>query len=103
MPRATIAAVGDVLLFLFAGGAAGEDAGLGEERLEVVGGGDEFDAFVGEDLGDGAEQHVGVAGAEVEEELGEAPVGADGGEDLRVLDLAGHDGAGNAFSAERFR
>ena len=50
-----------------------------------MGGGDELDAFVGEDFGDRAEEHVGVAGAEVEEELGEAPVGADGGEDLLVL------------------
>ena len=84
------------------GCAEGEDAGFGEERLEVLGGGDELDAFVAEDLGDGAEEHVGVAGAEVEEELGEAPVGADAGEDLLVLDLAGHDGAGDAFGLEGF-
>ena len=77
--------------------------GLREQRFEVVRGGDELDAFVAEDLGDGAEQHVGVAGAEVEQEFGEAPVGADGGEDLRVLDLAGHDGAGDALGAGRFR
>ena len=60
------------------------------------------DAFVFEDLGDRAEQHVRVARAEVEQELGEAPVGADGGEDLLVLDLAGHHGAGDAFVLEGF-
>jgi len=96
------AAVGDVLPFVFAGGALGEDAGFGEEGLEIVGGGDELDAFVTEDLGDGAEEHVGRAGAEVEEEFGEAPVGADGGEDLGVLDLAGHDGASDSGGLEDF-
>ena len=62
----------------------------------------ELDALVGEDLGDRAEQHVGVAGAEVEEQFGEAPVGTNGGEDLRVLDLAGHHGAGDAFGLKGF-
>ena len=87
---------------LFVGRAAGEDAGFGEQRFEVVGGGDEFDALVGEDLGDCAEQHVGVARAQVEQKLGEPPVGTDGGEDLRVLDLAGHHGAGDALGLEGF-
>ena len=96
------AAVGDVLLLFFVGCAPGEDAGFCEEGFEIGGGGDEFDAFVAEDLGDGAEEHVGVAGAKVEEELGEAPVGANAGEDLLVLDLAGHDGAGDAFGVEGF-
>ena len=96
------AAVGDVLLFFFVGCAAGEDAGFGEERFEVSGRGDQLDAFVAENLGHRAEQHVGVAGAEVEEKLGEAPVGADAGEDLLVLDLAGHDGAGDAFGLKGF-
>ena len=94
--------VGDVLLFLFVGVALGEDSGLGEKGFEVLGGGDELDAFVGEDFGDGSEEHVGVAGAEVEEEFGETPVGADGGEDLFVLDLSGHGGAGDAFAVEDF-
>jgi len=35
-----------------------------------------------------------------EEELGEAPVWADGGEYLPVPDLAGHGGAGDAFGFE---
>ena len=83
-------------------GAGGEDAGFCEEWFEVLRGGDEFDAFVVEDFGDCAEEHVGVAGAEVEEELGETPVGADAGEDLLVLDLAGHDGSGDAFGLEGF-
>ena len=96
------AAVGDVFLLVFGGGAAGEDAGGGEERLEILRRGDELDAFVGENLGDGAEEHVGVSGAEIEEEFGEAPVGADGGEDLGVFDLAGHGGAGDAFALEGF-
>ena len=65
-----------------------------------MGGGDELDAFIAEDFGDRAEQHVGVAGAQVEEEFGETPVGTDGGEDLGVLDLAGHDGAGDARGLE---
>ena len=60
------ASVVDVLLLLLVGGALGEDAGFGEEGFEVLGGGDELDAFVGEDFGDGTEEHVGVAGAEVE-------------------------------------
>jgi hypothetical protein len=96
------AAVGDILLLLFVGGAEGEDARFCEEGLKVLGGGDEFDALVAEDLCDGAEEHVGVAGAEVEEELGEAPVGADAGEDLLVFDLAGHGGAGDALGLEGF-
>ncbi len=94
------AAVSDVGELVLVGGAGGEGAGFGEQGLEVLGGADELDAFVGEDLGDGAEEHVGVAGAEVEEEFGEAPVGADGGEDLLVLDLSGHGGAGDAFGFE---
>ncbi len=85
------------------GARPGQDAGLCEEGLEILGGGDEFDALVAEDLCDGAEEHVGVAGAEVEEELGEAPVGADAGEDLLVFDLAGHGGAGGRLRFERFR
>ena len=55
-----------------------------------------------EDLGDRAEQHVGVARAQVEEQFCEAPVGADGGEDLGVLDLAGHHGSGDACGLEGF-
>src|ERR1700738_4654148 len=51
-------------------------------------------------LGDGSEQHVGVAGAEVEQELGEPPVGTDGGEYLFVFDLTGHRSAGDAFGLE---
>ena len=94
------ASVGDVLALVVGGGALGEDAGCGEQRFEVLGGGDQLDALVGEDLGDRAEQHVGVARAQVEEELGETPVGTDAGEYLRVLDLAGHDGAGDAGGLE---
>ena len=91
------APVGDVLALVFGGGALGEDAGLGEQRFKVLGGGDELDALVGEDLGDRAEQLVGSARAQVEKQLGETPVGTDAGEYLRVLDLAGHDGAGDAW------
>jgi hypothetical protein len=96
------AAVGDVFRFFFVGCATGEDAGFREEGFEVLGGGDEFDAFVAEDFGDGTEEHVRVAGAEIEEEFGEAPVGTDAGEDLFVLDLAGHDGAGDTFILKSF-
>jgi len=96
------ASVGDVLLFFFVGGAGGEDARLCEEGLQVGGGRDELDAFVAEDFCDCAEEHVGVAGAEVEEKLGESPVGTDAGEDLLVFDLAGHDGSGDAFGLEGF-
>src|SRR5206468_4875513 len=39
------AAVDDVLLLFFVRRAGGEDAGFCEERLEVLGGGDQFDAF----------------------------------------------------------
>ena len=88
--------------FFFVRRACGEDSGFREEWFEVLRGGDQFDAFVVEDFGDGAEEHVGRAGAEVEEELGEAPVGADAGEDLLVLDLAGHDGSSDAFGLEGF-
>ena len=84
------------------GARGGEDAGRRKHGFEEGCRRDEVDAFVFEDLGDGAEQHVGVAGAEVEQEFGEAPVGADGGEDLLVLDLAGHDGAGDACGLEGF-
>jgi hypothetical protein len=96
------AAVGYVPAFFFVWRAGGEDAGFCEKRFQVLRGGDELDALVVEDFGDGAEEHVGRAGAEVEEELGETPVGADAGEDLFVLDLAGHDGAGDAFGVEGF-
>jgi hypothetical protein len=96
------AAIGYVLLLLLVGFAEGEDAGLCEEWFEVLGGGDELDALVAEDLCDCSQEHVGVAGAEVEEELGESPVGADAGEDLLVFDLAGHGGAGDAFGLEGF-
>ena len=82
------------------GGAAGENAGLREQRFEIGGRRDQLDALVAEDLGHGAEQHVGVAGAEVEQQLRQPPVGADAGEDLLVLDLSGHDGAGDAFGLE---
>ncbi len=94
------AAVGDVLLFFGIGGAGGEDAGSGEERIEVFRRRDKFNPFIPEDSRYGSEEHVGIAGAEVEEEFGQAPVRADGGEDLFVLDLAGHGGAGDTFRFE---
>jgi len=96
------AAVCDVLLLFFIRCPVGEDAGFCEEGFEVLRGGDEFDAFVVEDLGDCTEEHVGVAGAQVEEEFGQAPVGADAGEDLLVLDLAGHDGVRDTFGMKGF-
>jgi hypothetical protein len=96
------APVGDVFLLFFIWGAASEDAGFCEEWLKIAGGGDEFDAFVAEHFCNCAQEHVGVASAEVEEELGESPVGTDAGEDLLVFNLAGHDGAGDAFGLEGF-
>ncbi len=76
--------------------------GLREQRFEVGSGRDQLDAFVAENFGHGAEQHVGVAGAQVEQQLRQPPVGTDAGEDLLVLDLPGHDGAGDAFGLEGF-
>ena len=96
------ASVCDVLFFFFIGRTQGEDAGLCEERLKVLRGGDKLDAFVAEYLRECAEEHVGVAGAEVEKEFGQAPIGANAGEDLFVFDLTGHGGAGDAFGLKGF-
>ena len=60
-----------------------------------------MDAFVSENLGDRAEQSESVLRvAKRKQKLGETPVGLDAGENLLVLDLSGHDGAGDAFSLE---
>ena len=71
------ASVGNVLAFVFAGGALGEDAGPGEQRLEILSGGDQLDALVGEDLGHRSQQLVGRARTQVEKQLGETPVWTD--------------------------
>jgi hypothetical protein len=94
------ASVRDVLLFFFVRGAAGQQACPGEEWFEVGRRGDQFNAFVGQDFGHCPQKHVGVAGAEIEKEFSEAPVGADAGEDLLVLDLACHHGTGDPFGLE---
>jgi len=92
--------VRDIFVFVFGWGALGKDARFGKQRFQILGGRDQLDAFVGQDLGDRTEQHVGVACAQVEEELSETPVWAEAGEYLGVLDLAGHNGTSDLCGSE---
>lgn len=66
------------------------EAMVGHEGLEPGGGFDEFDAFLAEFVGDGAEDGVGVFGFEFEEEAEGSEVGADV-EEIFGGDLSGHD------------
>ncbi|MFM1942022.1 MAG: hypothetical protein RI897_1004 [Verrucomicrobiota bacterium] len=79
------------IFLLFRGEFGAEvEAVVGHERLEPGGGLDEFDAFLPEFVGDGAEDGVGVFGFEFEEEAEGAEVGADV-EEVFGGDLSGHD------------
>ena len=94
------ASIADVLLLLFGGRALGEDAGPCKERLEEGCRVLQDDAFVGEDLCQGAEQGIGVARAQRKQQLRQTPVGLDIGEDLLVFHLSRHDGAAHTFALE---
>ncbi len=59
-----------------------------------------MDAFVFQDLRDGADERIGIARPEREQQLGQPPVWADAAENLLVLHLASHQGTGDALSLE---
>ncbi len=59
-----------------------------------------MDAFIGQHLGDGADQGIGIARGQGKQQLGQPPVGLDGAEDLLVLHLPGHNGLGDAGGPE---
>ena len=72
------------------GRALGQHAFLGQQRLKKCSRADQLDPLVAQHLGHRAQQHVGVARAQVQQQLGQPPVGPDAGENLLVLHLAGH-------------
>jgi hypothetical protein len=56
--------------------------------------------FFGQHLGHRADQRIGVAHGEAQQDLGQLAVRADGAEDHLVLHLPGHDGLGDALGLE---
>src|SRR4051812_28202392 len=82
-----VTSVGNVFLFFLGRSALRQNAGFCEQRLEELGRAHEVDALVFKDLGDRADQRIGIAGPEREQQLSEAPVGADAAEYLLVLYL----------------
>ncbi len=89
-------AEGEVLALLLARRALGQHALARQQRLEKRRRVEQLDALVAHDLGDGRNQRVGVAGLEAGEHGQQRQVRHDAGEDLDVLDLAGHHRAGHA-------
>src|SRR6266403_4685276 len=59
-----------------------------------------MNSFIFQELGDRTNERIGIAGTEREQQLGKPPVRTDAAEDLLVLYLPGHEGAGDTFSLE---
>ena len=96
------AAIIDIRLLGLVGLAPGHGAFVRQQRLEQRGGIAQLDAFVGQDLHDAADEAIGIARGQRGQQFHQPPVGPDGGEDLRVFHLAGHDHFGDAFGLQDF-
>ena len=84
-------------MFFFSRRAIGEDPWPGQQRHEQCRRIDQLDAVVAEDVGDRADETIGIARANLGEQREQRDVGNDpSGENLRVLHLAGHDGVRRA-------
>ena len=78
-------------LLICRGAAGREHAFTRQEGRQEGRGVDELDALLAEDVGDRRDQRVGALRLESHEHAEQRHVGHDVGEELRVLDLAGHD------------
>src|SRR5207248_5073338 len=77
-----------------------QHARLCQERLKKRGRVFEGYAFVRQDFRDSAEKRVSVAQIEGEQQLRQAPIGADAGKNLLVLHLSRHDGRSEEHTSE---
>ena len=91
------AAVVDIALLIGRRLASRQNAFRGQKILQQQGRIGERDAFVRQDLGHAADQSVGVLGFERRQQLHQAPVRHDGGENLDVLHLPAHHHLADAF------
>jgi hypothetical protein len=97
-------AEGDVILYAAAGAWAGEMSGGGEKFLKVGGGREEFDSVLGEGIGHGSEEGLGITFLQASQDKKGGEIRAEV-EEVFGRDLPGHDGsarAGFAGVGEKF-
>ena len=82
--------------------AAGEHAAPRQQRLQEFRGLHQRNAFIRQSLGHRPDKRIGIARAQRQQQLGQPPIRLDAAENLLVLHLPGHDGAGDAGALKSF-